>query len=73
MAKQNCSALVSSFRDMDDSLPLVPMPSSGIKSVVNLEEAVKSRSSGPCKSSGVCPLAIGVEQSRIMQLPDCVK
>lgn len=69
IARENCNAFDSSFRDMDGSFPLEPIPSSGIKSVVSFEETVNNKSSGPCSSKGVWPLAMGEEQSRMIQLP----
>lgn len=69
MASENCSPFSNSFfDDFVDNLLLDA--SSEIKTVVNLEEAVSDKSSGPWSKRGVWPLAIREEQSRIIQPPN---
>ena len=46
---------------MDDNLLLEPAASSGMTTVISLEEAVKQISSGPWSRSGIWPVATGTE------------
>lgn len=70
IAIANLSAFESSLRDIVAKRSVEPpIPSSGTRSDVNFDEAVKSTSSGPCSNSGVWPLAVGEEHKRMMLLP----